>query len=151
MLTRLVLLLALLLGVNASSGSLAQGSDCPVIVQTALESTDQACLDTGRNQVCYGHLNLDAEPVSDVTNLVFADRGDKVAVDQVQRLQLYPMDESTQSWGVVLMRLQADLPDTMPGQNVTFLLSLLKKSPTVNKRCEPETPDWIRAETPCVA
>jgi hypothetical protein len=32
------------------------------------------------------------------------------------------MDETSSTWGVVMMRLQANLPDTLPGQNVTFLL-----------------------------
>jgi hypothetical protein len=32
------------------------------------------------------------------------------------------MDEANNTWGVVLMQLQADIPDTLPGQNVTFIL-----------------------------
>jgi hypothetical protein len=45
-----------------------------------------------------------------------------VSVSDIQTLRLYPMDETSSTWGVVMMRLQANLPDTLPGQNVTFLL-----------------------------
>ena len=32
------------------------------------------------------------------------------------------MNASTGAWGVALMRIQANLPDTLPGQNVTMLI-----------------------------
>jgi hypothetical protein len=40
----------------------------------------------------------------------------------MQSLVLSNMDETVSGWGIALMRLQADLPDTLPGQNVTVLL-----------------------------
>jgi hypothetical protein len=101
---------------------LAQTADCPEIVQTALDSADQFCADTGRNQACYGHVAMTAEPQSGVENFTFADSGDIVDVALVQSLRLNPLDESSGEWGVAMMNLQANLPDTLPGQNVTFLL-----------------------------
>jgi hypothetical protein len=102
--------------------ALAQGVDCPSIVQSALTATDQVCNSTGRNQACYGNLNLQAVPQPGVSDLNFSKPGDLVDVGKVESLNLSPLDPTGQTWGVALMKLQANLPDTLPGQNVMFLL-----------------------------
>lgn len=101
---------------------LAQANACPAIVQTALDAADELCAGTGRNQACYGHIALTATAQPDVTDFRFEQVGDIADVSQIQSMRLNPMDAETQTWGVALMRLQANLPDTLPGQNVTFLL-----------------------------
>jgi hypothetical protein len=45
-----------------------------------------------------------------------------VDVAGVQTLTLSPLDQKQDTWGVAMLKLQANLPDTLPGQNVTFLL-----------------------------
>jgi hypothetical protein len=97
-------------------------ADCPEIVQTALDSADQFCAEMGRNQACYGHVALTAELQADAEDATFEKAGDIVSVALVESLRLNPLDETTGAWGVALMNLQANLPDTLPGQNVTFLL-----------------------------
>jgi len=97
-------------------------SDCPAIVQTALNSADEFCKDLGRNQACYGNVDLSAQPQPDVTDFRFEQTGDIVDVSTIQTMRLSPMDEAAGKWGVAVMKLQANLPDTLPGQNVTFLL-----------------------------
>lgn len=97
-------------------------SDCPDIVQTALDAADQACASTGRNQACYGNVDLSAQPEPGAKDFTFNKVGDIVDVSNVKSLTLSPMDQADGKWGVALLRLQADLPDTLPGQNVTFLL-----------------------------
>jgi hypothetical protein len=100
----------------------AQDATCPAIVKAALEATAQDCANVGRNQACYGNVNLNAEPLPGVTDFNFAKPGDLANVAQVQKLTLSSLDEQKQVWGVALMKVQANLPDTLPGQNVTFLL-----------------------------
>lgn len=100
---------------------LAQNS-CPAIVQTALDAADQLCANTGRNQACYGHVALNAVAQPTAADFKFEQVGDVVDVSTIQSLRLNPMDVAADTWGVVLMRLQANLPDSLPGQNVTFLL-----------------------------
>lgn len=100
---------------------IAQAS-CPAIVETALAAADELCANTGRNQACYGHFAINAVPQPGATGFVFVDTGDIVDVSQIQSLHLQPMNEATQQWGVAMMRLQANLPGTLPGQNVTFLM-----------------------------
>jgi hypothetical protein len=100
----------------------AAQADCPTIVQNALDATDAACEGTGRNQACYGNIHLDAIPQEGVADFTFNAPGDIVDVAGVQTLDLQPLDAASDIWGVALMRLQANIPDTLPGQNVTFLL-----------------------------
>jgi hypothetical protein len=96
--------------------------DCPSIVQAALDATDEQCSATARNQACYGNVNLEATPQPDVDDFDFSAPGDIVAVSVIERFRLSSKVEETGEWGVALMQLQANIPDTSPGQNVTFLL-----------------------------
>jgi hypothetical protein len=102
--------------------ALAQTVDCPSIVEDALSATDNACEDTGRNEACYGNINLFAEPQENVPDFTFEQAGDRVKLETVKSLALSPMDTVMDIWGVALLRVQANIPDTLPGQNVTFLL-----------------------------
>lgn len=101
--------------------STAQGT-CPAIVDAALNAVDAFCESAGRNQACYGNVQISAEAQEDARNFSFEQVGDVVSVTDIARLELEPLDETAGTWGVVLMRLQANLPDSAPGQNVTFLL-----------------------------
>jgi hypothetical protein len=100
----------------------AAADACPQIVQTALDAADKFCQKTGRNQACYGHIAMLAEPQPGAPNFRFEQEGDIVNVSELKKLQLSSMDEENGEWGVALLRLQANLPDTLPGQNVTFLM-----------------------------
>lgn len=71
------------------------GIDCPEVVRTALEATDQICEATGRNQACYGHILLEAQPQSGVSSFNFSEAGDVVDVTAVQSLRLWPMEQDT--------------------------------------------------------
>lgn len=81
---------------------------CPTIVQTAVEITRARCDSAGLNQACYGHLVLDAEPRSGLTDFDFSNPGDIVDVIQLESLRLSAMDVSTGQWGVVLMEVEAE-------------------------------------------
>lgn len=100
--------------------TLAQ-TDCPAIVQTALALVADACTNLGRNQACYGNVNLEAEPLADAA-FTFEQTGDVVNLSDVASLRLSAMDTDEESWGIALLRTQANLPDTLPGQNVTMVL-----------------------------
>ena len=95
---------------------------CPTIVDDAVTLMGNACLETGRNQACYGNLQMAATPRPSVTDFIFEHTGDIVDVVDIESLELDPLDLDTATWGIALMKLQASLPDTLPGQNVTVLL-----------------------------
>ncbi len=99
----------------------AQG-DCPALVDAALNAADDACADLSRNQACYGNVTLEATPRDDAPAFTFEQAGDVVDVANIETLQLSSMSLTDETWGIALMLLQANLPDTLPGQNVTVLL-----------------------------
>ncbi|MBN1965569.1 MAG: hypothetical protein JW910_13045, partial [Anaerolineae bacterium] len=117
----LCILLCLLPGTSRPVAQ-AQGGDCPAIVQAALTATEEFCLSTGRNEACYGHFLLDAAVRDSEAGIQFAAQGDIAPVGQLESLRMFPMDINAGTWGVALMRIQANLPDSLPGQNVTMLL-----------------------------
>lgn len=97
-------------------------NQCGALIQAALESTDSLCSDTTRNQACYGHVLNTAVSRPDVADFSFEQQGDKVLLQDVETLEISPLALDEERWGVVLMQVQATLPDALPGQNVTFIL-----------------------------
>jgi uncharacterized protein YgiM (DUF1202 family) len=100
----------------------AQVNECSELMEIALEAAEAQCVDAGRNQVCYGYTSLIAEAQPDANNFTFEKVGDIADVAAIQRLQLAGLDVESGIWGVALMRVQANIPDTLPGQNVTIML-----------------------------
>jgi PKD repeat protein len=98
------------------------GSVCSALVQAALNSTDQQCSDTTRNQACYGNVLNEVIARANASPFTFEQQGDKANLFDVDRLELSPLDIEAERWGVVLMQIQANLPGSLPGQNVTFLM-----------------------------
>ncbi len=102
--------------------ALMQGGECTTFVKQALAATDKVCMDTGRNEACYGHISLDAQPQAQDATFKFSEVGDKIDVARVSRLRLSPMDVKTDVWGVALLKVQADIPNSMPDANVSVLV-----------------------------
>lgn len=113
----------LILGVLLLAGTIvfAQDAACPIFVREALDLVDQRCDGTDRNQACYGYANIEAEPQDDVTILQFESPGDIEDLALIKALQTSALAVPDE-WGVALLRVQANLPDSLPGQNVTILL-----------------------------
>jgi hypothetical protein len=93
---------------------------CEAILHQAYTALIESCSAIGRNQVCYANAQIDASLNPDT--LLFENSGDVVPVGSVQQLYTYPLDVELGTWGISLLKLQANLPETMPGQNVTFLV-----------------------------
>ncbi|MFN8527665.1 MAG: hypothetical protein U0670_03535 [Anaerolineae bacterium] len=105
----------------AASGQSQQAGDCPAIVQRALAQMQSLCQAAGRNQVCYANYAINAIPQPNIRMEPF-NVGDSRDMTVFQSLQLSPLDEAAQQWGVALLHVQANLPDTLPGQNATILV-----------------------------
>ena len=97
-------------------------STCPLLVENALALIEDLCSGTSRNQACYGNQLLSVIPYPEIENFTFEAPGDIVDVAAIQRLQASAMNQVDESWGVGLMRLQANLPGTLIGQNVVMVL-----------------------------
>ncbi len=124
----IIVLLFVMLGLlfTAPTTALSQtpspGGMCPDIVREAYTTTADLCEETGRNQACYGHYLIEAKPQPNISLLKFDQEGDVVGVDQIQSLRLSVMNDKSGAWGISLMRLQANMPDSQPGKNITLLL-----------------------------
>lgn len=94
---------------------------CSSVAQDALQLASDSCSDISRNQVCYGYNTVQAIG-RDAVDLNFDAPGDMLDVEQVESLTLAGFDQDSGTWGIALMSLQADISDTLPGQNVTVLL-----------------------------
>ena len=100
----------------------AQVDQCTEIIQTAIETVEEYCSVAERNEACYGNVALTAEAQPDASDFTFEDVGDITEVAMIQRLQLAGLDVENDIWGVALLRVQANIPNTLPGQNVTVML-----------------------------
>ncbi|MFN8373079.1 MAG: SH3 domain-containing protein [Anaerolineae bacterium] len=114
-------LVAVVLTLLCISRAAAQ-ADCPAIVSEAIAATGEACTTVDRNQACYGNINLSASFRPNVTATAFEAAGDIAQLVDVAGIALNPLDVEEQTWGIAVLRVQANLPDTLPGQNVTMLL-----------------------------
>lgn len=115
-------LLAVVVVLCLAPAALLAQDDCPAIVDTALAAVDASCHGVERNQACYGNVSIQAQVRPGVSAVSFEAIGDRVNLSDIESLTLKEMNVATGEWGVALMRVQANLPDTLPGQNVTILL-----------------------------
>lgn len=100
-------------------------ADCAALMQSVTDVLDDICAATGRNQVCYGNILVEAEPnpaTADLSTFRFERLGDLLALADLRGMTLSPMDLTAGRWGVALMQVQANLPEALPGQNVTMLV-----------------------------
>ncbi|MBX3064681.1 MAG: hypothetical protein KF726_16990 [Anaerolineae bacterium] len=107
---------------QAESVRWAQGGACEAIVQQALELALQQCKDLERGQACYANIKANVEPKSDVQDFRFDAPGDRVAISDVNTFKLSAYNEDDSTWGVIMMRAQANLPGVNIGQAVTMLV-----------------------------
>ena len=113
-------IISLLLLLVVVSSVQAQIDTCPAEVEAALNLVADGCSILGRNQVCYGHRLMDVQLRSGDASL--SEVGDIADVSDLLLLRTAPLSLETGDWGVAVFRVQANLPDTLPGQNVTLLV-----------------------------
>ena len=99
----------------------AQGAACPDLIYEALNRVNEVCTATQRNELCYGNFNIEVAGAAGAT-LEFNEPGDIVSLEEVEEIHTSPLNTEAEEFGVALLRAQANLPNSIPGQNVTFLL-----------------------------
>jgi hypothetical protein len=119
-LKQLLKIFALMALLWAGTAVLAQ-EQCSAIIEQAIALVSETCYAAGRNEACHGYYRVEAKDRTGYDSLQF-NVGDIVSVLEVSALTTAPMNLDDGEWGVALLRLQANLPDILPGQNVTFLL-----------------------------
>lgn len=97
------------------------GDNCQVLINTALQASEQGCTRMGPNQVCYGNTTLKASLAPGAAGR-FQERGDIVNAETLLNLNASSLNPTDNEWGIAIFKLLANLPRTLPGQNVTFLV-----------------------------
>lgn len=100
----------------------AQSETCSSFVNQALEQLSANCGNLERNNACYGFNNVQATFFDALTPNAFDQPNDRVALASLQSITTAPLNTVTQEWGIAVVKAQANLPDALPGQAVTFLL-----------------------------
>src|SRR4029079_2373272 len=80
------------------------------------------CADLEHNSACYGFNKLTASFNQSVDPNFFTRPSDRSDLATLQTIQTAPLDWGLGQWGIAVMNVQANVPDTLPGQAVTFLL-----------------------------
>lgn len=100
----------------------AQTNECSVFLDEALSALEDNCDGTGRNEACYGYNQISASFISEVSEDFFTQPSDKSDIAEIASINTAPFNANNSTWGVALMNIQANLPNTLPGQSVTFIL-----------------------------
>jgi hypothetical protein len=95
---------------------------CQQIIRTAMSATDSICEGLGRNEACYGNHLLYARPQPGLPDFKFDQLGDIIDITGLETLRLSAMDLETGTWGIALMRMQANIPNRLTSRNVTMVL-----------------------------
>ncbi len=99
-----------------------QGDFCPALVRRALDEVARACADLGRNSACYGYNRVDATFHEAQRADFFAEPADRADLVEIETIQTAALDLEQSEWGIALLKVQANLPETLPGQAATFVL-----------------------------
>lgn len=103
-------------------GVAAQPATCPALVARAMQSVGDNCGAMPRNSMCYGFNRVDATFFQTVDDDFFSAPADRAPLTDVAAVQTAPLDEALEQWGIALLNVQANVPNTLPGQAVTFIL-----------------------------
>jgi hypothetical protein len=103
------------------TSGLAQTS-CPALVEQAITALGNNCSGLDRNNACYGYEQVRATFSEDVAPEFFTRPADRTALTTVNTLRTGPLDPALEQWGIAVLNVQANVPNTLPGQAVTVLL-----------------------------
>lgn len=95
---------------------------CPQFVRQALTEIGNSCNGLDRNSVCYGFNRVDATFVEDVLAGTFSQPADRAGLVELEKITTAPLDAVLNQWGIAIMNVQANVPSSLPGQAVTFML-----------------------------
>ena len=114
------LVLGLIMILPATAAYL-QGQTCPPLVERALFEAGDQCAALPRNAACYGFNQVNAAFSVDVPEDFFSEPADTSELTTIQTLNTAALDEALERWGVAVLNVQANLPNSLPGQGVRFM------------------------------
>lgn len=99
-----------------------EDSKCPVLVRQALGSVGDSCANLDRNNACYGFNRVNALFTEAQPEDFFSTPSDRTNLTTLQNIQTAPLDAPENIWGIAVMNVQANVPGSLPGQAVVFML-----------------------------
>jgi len=95
---------------------------CPALVEQALADLGSNCDALDRNSACYGYNRVDATFAQAVAENFFSSPADRTDLATLDTIQTAPLDAAANRWGIAVLNVQANVPNTLPGQAVVFML-----------------------------
>src|SRR5215813_9915135 len=105
----------------AAGARVSSENTCQTILAKALSTLENTCSAVGRNTACYGNNNVQVQ-AAEAATIKFDTVGDMASIKGIKTLYTTPLDTEKGTWGLSLLKLQANIPDSLPGQNVLFLV-----------------------------
>lgn len=104
--------------------SAQEAFQCDELVREFISTMDETCPGMGRNEVCHGSTYAIAEFFDSELDHqgVFTRIGDIVSTSDIDRLYTAEYNPHIPQWGIALLKAQANIPNTLPGEIVTFIL-----------------------------
>ncbi|MEZ4672134.1 MAG: SH3 domain-containing protein [Anaerolineae bacterium] len=99
-----------------------QDATCPDIVNRALSELGQNCDALDRNSACYGYNRVNTTFLEQQPDDFFSKASDRSELLLIDDIATAPLDEVNDTWGMAVMKVQANVPNSLPGQAVTFVL-----------------------------
>jgi LysM repeat protein len=109
-------------GVWTATGQTQSDSSCPALLELALSQIGNNCANLPRNSACYGFNSVNATFAQAVSQGFFARPADLSELASLKTIETTPLDLGLGQWGIAVMNVQANVPNTLPGQAVTFVL-----------------------------
>lgn len=110
------------MGMLLSISSVFGQDGCPALIERALQAVSDNCNNLDRNTACYAYNQVQATFSNDVDNELFSQPADRAELTFLNTIQTTPLDEANDIWGIAMMSVQANVPGTLPGQAVIFML-----------------------------
>ncbi|MEZ4671252.1 MAG: SH3 domain-containing protein [Anaerolineae bacterium] len=99
-----------------------QDATCPDIVNRAMRELGQNCDALDRNSACYGYNRVNTTFLEAQPDNFFSQVSDRSTLLLIDEITTAPLDVVNDTWGMAVMKVQANVPSSLPGQAVTFVL-----------------------------
>jgi uncharacterized protein YgiM (DUF1202 family) len=95
---------------------------CASLVQTTVESTQNACEDIQADKACYRYDNVTASPYPQITDFQFQTIGDLEDITDIASLETEAADIEVGLWGIARLDIEARILGTAQSNSITMLL-----------------------------
>lgn len=103
---------------------LAQENQCDNLALQMWDDAAKNCEELGGNEACYAlnKLNVDFVNPDDLPEDYFSEPGDFAELSELENVVPVVFEPNIPEWGVSIFNIQANIPDSLPGQYVKLFL-----------------------------